>query len=47
MSESSSNQAKAPICAVFVAEMREAFGADEVKVIYVKEGEIELGSPTA
>lgn len=43
MNESSSNQAKAPICAAFVAAMREAFGADEVKVIYVKEGEVELG----
>jgi hypothetical protein len=39
----SSNHAKAPICAAFVEAMREAFGADQVHVIYVKEGSFELG----
>ena len=37
------NQAKAPICAAFVEEMREVFG--DVKVLYVKEGDVELGTP--
>jgi hypothetical protein len=38
-----SNQARAPQCAAFVEEMREIFGADQVKVNYVKEGDFELG----
>ncbi len=46
MSESSSNHDKAPICAAFVKEMREVFGEDQVKVTYVKEGELEIGVPT-
>ena len=37
----SENQAKAPICAAFVNEMREVFG--EVKVLWVREGEFALG----
>lgn len=45
MSQSSSNREKAPICAAFVQAMREAFGAENVQVIYVKEGEVELGQP--
>ena len=40
-STSEQNQAKAPICAAFVEEMREVFG--EVKVLYVREGDFELG----
>lgn len=40
-----SNQAKAPICAAWVEQMREVFG--EVKVLYVKEGEFRLGEPVA
>jgi hypothetical protein len=39
----SENQAKAPKCAEFVAQMREVFGADQIKVLYVKEGKVELG----
>lgn len=38
-----SNQERAPICAAFVKEMREVFGEDQVKVLYVKEGDFELG----
>ena len=40
-----SNWAKAPQSAAFVKQMREVFG-EEVKVIYVKEGELLLGEPT-
>lgn len=40
-----SNHPKAPICAEFVRQMREVFGEDQVRVIYVKEGEVELGEP--
>ena len=40
------NQKKAPVCAAFVEAMREAFGADQVKVIYVKEGDFEIGAKT-
>lgn len=40
-----SNQERAPICAAFVEEMREAFGFDQVVVLYVKEGDVELGKP--
>lgn len=40
-----SNWAKAPKSAAFVKEMREVFGQD-VKVVYVKEGELELGEKT-
>lgn len=36
-----SNHAKAPKCAAFVAKMRECFG--EVKVLHVKEGGFEIG----
>ncbi len=39
--------AAAPISAAFVKAMREVFGEDQVKVTYVKEGEVRLGSPTA
>lgn len=41
MSLKTSNQAKAPICAAFVEEMRRVFG--EVTVLYVKEGDFEMG----
>jgi hypothetical protein len=37
----SSNHAKAPQCAAFVAAMREVFG--EVKVLYVEEGDLKIG----
>lgn len=47
MTSSADNQAKAPISAVFVAAMREAFGEENVKVIFVKEGEVNLGEPSA
>jgi ABC-type phosphate transport system substrate-binding protein len=48
---SRANHKLAPICAAWVKEMRELFG--EVKVLYVKEGSVEIGerdewtSPTA
>jgi hypothetical protein len=35
------NQQRAPISAAFVEEMRRVFG--EVKVLYVKEGNFEIG----
>lgn len=47
MSESSSNHKKAPLCAAFVKEMRKAFGAENVEVLYVKEGDVELGKKDA
>jgi hypothetical protein len=34
---------KAPKCASFVARMRNVFGNAEVKVLWVKEGDVELG----
>lgn len=40
-----SNQERAPLCAAFVEAMREAFGTDQVKVVYVREGGFEMGSP--
>jgi hypothetical protein len=39
----SKNHERAPICAAFVKEMREAFGADQVKVLWVKEGDVVIG----
>ena len=39
----SDNHKAAPQCAAFVAAMREVFG--EVKVLYVREGEVLLGEP--
>jgi hypothetical protein len=45
MSESSSNREKAPHCAAFVKAMREVFGEEHVQVLYVKEGDVELGRP--
>lgn len=39
-----SNHAKAPLSAAFVAAMREAFG--EIQVLYVKEGDVLLGEKT-
>jgi hypothetical protein len=39
----SSNHAKAPQCAAFVAAIREVFG--EVKVLYVEENGFKLGEP--
>jgi hypothetical protein len=44
MSQSTSNHAKAPLAAAFVKAMREAFGEENVQVVYVKEGEVELGT---
>ena len=37
------NHARAPLCAAFVKAMREVFG--EVKVLYVREGDVLIGSP--
>lgn len=44
-SAKTSNQSKAPICAVFVEEMRRIFGEDQVTVLWVKEGDFEIGEP--
>lgn len=35
--------ALAPICAAFVTEMREQFGEDQVKVLWVREGNFSKG----
>jgi hypothetical protein len=43
MKRRAANHALAPICAAWVKEMREVFG--EVKVLYVKEGDFEIGEP--
>jgi hypothetical protein len=40
-----SNHEKAPICAAFVKEMRRIFGEDQVTVLWVKEGDFEMGQP--
>ncbi len=40
----SSNHEKAPECAAFVNALREVFG--DVKVLYVKEGDLQLGEST-
>ena len=45
MTESTSNHMKAPKSASFVARMRQAFGAEQITVLYVKEKEVELGQP--
>lgn len=45
MSARVANHEKAPICAAFVKLMREVFG-DDVKVLWVKEGDFEMGEPT-
>ena len=37
-----SNWSRAPLCAAFVKAMREVFG-DDVRVIYVREGGLEMG----
>lgn len=37
------NHERAPQCAAFVKAMREAFGADQVTVLAVKEGDFVLG----
>ena len=42
--ESTSNHARAPKCAAFVEAMRKAFGRDQVSVLWVKEGDFELGT---
>jgi hypothetical protein len=41
--DKTSNHQRAPICAAFVKEMREAFGEDQVKVLAVSEGDFVLG----
>lgn len=41
----SSNHAKAPKAAAFVSRMREVFGADQVTVEHVREGDFVLGQP--
>ena len=37
------NHKKAPICAEFVQKMREAFGDDQVRVLWVREGAFAKG----
>lgn len=39
--------ARAPKCAEFVKAMRSEFGEDQVRVLYVKEGDLELGKRDA
>lgn len=41
-----SNHERAPLSAAFVKAMREAFGDDQVKVVYVREGDVKIGEPT-
>ena len=41
-----SNQKRAPLCAAFVEAMREAFGRDQVTVLYVEENGFKLGEQT-
>jgi hypothetical protein len=43
MASTSKNHEQAPVCAAFVKDMREVFGADQVVVLYVEEGEVKLG----
>ena len=40
---SASNHERAPHCAAFVKAMREAFGEDQVTVLWVREGDFRLG----
>jgi hypothetical protein len=42
-SSKANNQEQAPECAAFVEAMREAFGKDEVKVLFVEENGFKLG----
>jgi hypothetical protein len=44
MSRKIDNHARAPLCAAFVQMMREVFGED-VRVLYVREGDVLIGSP--
>lgn len=43
MTEKTTNHMHAPKSASFVANLRNVFGNDQVKVLYVKEGKVELG----
>jgi hypothetical protein len=43
MKPSTSNHMKAPQSASFVAALRNVFGNENVKVLYVKEGDVLLG----
>lgn len=43
MASTSDNHAKAPKSAEFVKRMREAFGADQVTVLCVRENDVVLG----
>ena len=43
MSKTSDNHSRAPLCAAFVKEMRETFGADQIIVVWVREGSVSLG----
>lgn len=43
MASTSKNHEQAPLCAAFVKDMRDVFGADQVTVLYVEEGEVKLG----
>lgn len=42
-----SNQEQAPVCAAWVEALRAEFGEDQVKVLWVKEGDVELGERDA
>jgi hypothetical protein len=45
LSTKTKHHMKAPRSASFVASLRNVFGNENVKVLYVKEGEVELGEP--
>lgn len=44
MTQKQTNHERAPLCAAFVNGMREVFGADHVKVVYVEEGGVKIGA---
>ena len=43
MNQRTSNHMKAPQSASFVASLRNVFGNENVQVLYVKEGDVEIG----
>lgn len=45
LSKQTHNHMRAPKSASFVANMRKAFGSDNVLVTYVKENDVSLGEP--
>ena len=37
------NHAKAPLSAAFVEAMRDAFGAEQISIVYLREGGLKIG----